>query len=56
MSDSLTGSPALEEKSAGDVGVVYAGDYVNKLCGQRIERECLDKLEGGCRALVVSFR
>jgi anti-anti-sigma factor len=40
----------------GGVAVVYAGDYVNKLSGQRIERECLSKMEGGCRALVISFR
>ncbi len=56
MSDSLTGTPLLGKQSVGDVGLVYAGDYINKLSGQRIERECLDKLEGGCRALVISFR
>jgi anti-anti-sigma regulatory factor len=38
------------------VAVVYAGDYVNKLNGQRIERECLLRLEGGCRGLVINFR
>ncbi len=44
--------------SPGGVGVavVHAGDYVNKLSGQRIERECLLRLEGGCRGLVISFR
>lgn len=36
--------------------MVYAGDYVNKVSGRRIEHECLLKLEGGCRALVISFR
>jgi anti-anti-sigma factor len=40
----------------GEVAVVYAGDYVNKLTGQRIERECLLRLERGCRALVINFR
>jgi anti-anti-sigma factor len=39
-----------------EVAVVYAGDYVNKLSGQRIERECLLRLERGCRALVINFR
>lgn len=39
-----------------EVAVVHAGDYVNKLNGQRIERECLLRLEGGCRALVINFR
>lgn len=38
-----------------EVAVVHAGDYVNKLAGQRIERECLLRLEGGCRALVINF-
>jgi anti-anti-sigma factor len=38
------------------VAVVYAGDYVNKLSGQRIERECLTRIERGCRALVINFR
>ena len=40
----------------GEVAVVYAGDYVNKLSGQRIERECLTRIERGCRALVINFR
>src|SRR5215207_1282370 len=40
----------------GEVAVVYAGDYVNKLSGQRIERECLTGIERGCRALVINFR
>ena len=39
-----------------EAAVVYAGDYVNKLSGQRIERECLMRLERGCRALVINFR
>jgi len=54
MSDSLAETRAPED--AGGVAVVYAGDYVNKLSGQRIERECLCKLEAGCRALVINFR
>ena len=41
---------------AGEVAVVYAGDYVNKLSGQRIERECVQRIEHGCRALVINFR
>ena len=39
-----------------EVAVVYAGDYVNKLSGQRIERECLTRIERGCHALVINFR
>ncbi len=55
MSEPLAdASPAAEAK--GEVAVVYAGDYVNKLSGQRIERECLTRMERGCRALVINFR
>lgn len=43
-------------QAGGEVAVVYAGDYVNKLSGQRIERECLTRIERGCRALVINFR
>jgi anti-anti-sigma factor len=53
MSEPLT---RLPEQVGGEVAVVYAGDYVNKMSGQRIERECLARIERGCRALVISFR
>src|SRR5215210_5161374 len=53
MSEPLTQPPAGE---AGGVAVVYAGDYVNKMSGQRMERECLTRIERGCRALVINFR
>jgi anti-anti-sigma factor len=38
------------------MAVVYATDYLNKLSGERIERECRRWLEEGCRALVINFR
>src|SRR5215211_229631 len=53
MSEPLTGTPT---PARGEVAVVYAGDYVNKLSGHRIERECLTRMERGCRALVINFR
>src|SRR5689334_7587433 len=55
MTEPLTGG-SLPASQGDDVAVVYAGDYVNKLSGQRIERECLQRLECGCRALVIDFR
>jgi len=55
MEPELPGPPAPSEGAAG-VAIIYAGDYVNKLNGQRIERECRLRLEGGCRALVINFR
>jgi anti-anti-sigma factor len=45
-----TMAPAVQETA-----VVTAGDYLNKLTGERIERECKDRLEQGCRELVVDF-
>ncbi|HYE14500.1 MAG TPA: STAS domain-containing protein [Pyrinomonadaceae bacterium] len=47
---------ASAPRADGAVAIVYAGDYVNKATGQRIEHECLLKLESGCRALVINFR
>lgn len=42
-------------QAAENIAVVTAGDYLNKLTGERIERECKDRLEQGCRELVVDF-
>ena len=42
---------ATEEASS----MVFAGDYLNKLTGEKIERECRIRLEDGCRELVVNF-
>ncbi len=39
----------------GTTAVVYASDYLNKLTGERIERECRRQLNCGCRALVIDF-
>ena len=48
--------PPVRSRRIGDFVVVYAGDYLNKLTGERIERECRLKLNDGCRALVINFR
>ena len=55
MTEPLSGG-ASAQPTGGEVAVVYAGDYVNKMSGQRIERECLTRIERGCRALVINFR
>src|SRR6267378_8572240 len=39
----------------GTIAVVYASDYLNKLTGERIERECKRQLDSGCRALIIDF-
>ena len=46
----------VRSRSIGEVAVVYAGDYLNKLSGERIERECREKLSEGARALIVDFK
>jgi anti-anti-sigma factor len=56
MSETFNGVAPLTFHSETDVAVVHAGDYVNKLSGQRIERECITKINSGCRALVIDFK
>ncbi|HYG81798.1 MAG TPA: STAS domain-containing protein [Pyrinomonadaceae bacterium] len=55
MPELATGSP-VRSRAVGDLAVIYAGDYLNKLSGERIERECRRQLERGCRALIINFR
>ncbi len=55
MVDSHDRSPVRSERN-GDIAVIYASDYLNKLSGERIERECRAHLGAGCRALVVDFK
>ncbi|MGH9962815.1 MAG: STAS domain-containing protein [Pyrinomonadaceae bacterium] len=50
----LTGFP-VRSHCVGTTAVVYASDYLNKLTGERIERECKKQLDLGCRALVINF-
>lgn len=42
-------------ETEGDKSVVYATDYLNKLTGEKIERECKRQLDAGCKTLVVNF-
>ena len=39
----------------GETATVFAGDYINKLSGEKIERECERQLNEGCKTLVVDF-
>lgn len=47
----LAGSPPADDERS----VVRAGDYLNKISGEMIERECREKLQQGCREIVVDF-
>ena len=37
------------------IATVFASDYLNKLTGEKIERECKRQLEAGCKTLIVNF-
>ena len=45
----------LRAYCVGTTAVVHASDYLNKLTGERIERECKKQLDSGARALVIDF-
>jgi anti-anti-sigma factor len=45
----------IPAQTAGETATVFAGDYLNKLSGETIERECRRKLEAGAKKLVVNF-
>jgi anti-anti-sigma regulatory factor len=54
MAESISGAP-VRSRRIGEMAVVYASDYLNKLSGERIERECRLRLADGCRALIINF-
>jgi len=45
----------IRSHCVGTTAVVYASDYLNKLTGERIERECRKQLDSGARALIIDF-
>ena len=55
MADTAAETP-VQTRCIGDTAIIYASDYLNKLSGERIERECKRQLELGFRALVINFR
>lgn len=49
-------TPETETAKADDKrAVVFAGDYLNKLSGEQVERECRRRLNEGCTELIVNF-
>src|SRR5712671_7541769 len=55
MADTAAETP-VQTRCIGDTAIIYASDYLNKLSGERIERECTRQLESGRRSLVINFR
>src|SRR5437867_3046910 len=47
---------SVQARCVGDAAIIYASDYLNKLSGERIERECKRQLESGFRTLIINFR
>ena len=41
--------------ASAEVAEIFAGDYLNKLSGERIEFECRRRLDDGYRKLVLNF-
>lgn len=41
--------------SEGETATVFASNYLNKLSGEMIERECRRQFDSGCKKLVVNF-
>ncbi len=52
--DISTGA-TVKSHCVGTTAIVYASDYLNKLTGEKIERECRRQLDSGCRALIIDF-
>ena len=51
-----TQDTAVPARRVGETAIIYASDYLNKLSGERIERECKRQLESGFRTLIINFR
>ncbi|MGI8640773.1 MAG: STAS domain-containing protein [Pyrinomonadaceae bacterium] len=45
----------ISVQTEGETATVFAGDYINKLSGEVIERECKRQLDAGCKTIVVNF-
>jgi anti-anti-sigma factor len=52
----ITEPTPVQARCVGETAIIYASEYLNKLSGERIERECKRQLESGRRALVINFR
>lgn len=51
-----SGATLVQARCVGQTAIIYASDYLNKLSGERIERECKNQLEAGRQAVVINFR
>jgi len=42
-------------QTTSETATVFANEYLNKLSGEKIERECRRQLDAGCKTIVVNF-
>ena len=42
--------------SEGETATVFASDYLNKISGEMIERECKRRIDSGCKTIIVNFK
>lgn len=47
---------SVTARRSGNIAIVYADGYLNKLSGEKTERECRRQIEQGCRTLIVNFK
>jgi anti-anti-sigma factor len=52
----FTNEAEVRSRVVDGVAVVYVSSYLNKLAGERIERECRRQIKAGCRAIVLDFQ
>ncbi len=52
---SSSGPEIVNSRVEEGVAIIHAGGYLNKINGERTKRECRDRLQNGCRALVINF-
>lgn len=53
MNPAIAQSTSAEAESARRT--IFAGDYLNKLSGEKLEYECRRLLDGGCEEIEVNF-
>lgn len=41
-------------QTEGETATIFAGDYLNKLSGEKIERECRRRLAAGAKTLILN--
>ena len=51
-----TGDISIQTRAVGNAAIIYASDYLNKITGERIERECRRQIDSGHRTVIINFR